>query len=227
MEGTVLIADDDVRVNELLQDIFTMEGYQVSGVYNGREVLERLEADDAIDLLILDVMMPELDGWDILHYIKEHFSVKVLMLTALDDAVSEIRCFQEGADDYVAKPFHRAVLAQRAKRLVQEKRLHSSRDYQCGDLLVRQSTHTVTIAGEEQRLTSKEYQLLLLFLENSNVVLRRDTILTRIWGVDYSGGERTLDTHVKMLRRSLKEYGQNIRTVRGVGYCFEGEVTRL
>ncbi|MCD8008937.1 MAG: response regulator transcription factor [Clostridiales bacterium] len=226
MTGKVLIADDDSRVNELLQDIFTMEGYQVSAAYNGREVLEQLAADDTVDLLILDVMMPELDGWDILHYVKEHFDVKVLMLTALDDAVSEIRCFQEGADDYVAKPFHRAVLAQRAKRLVQEKRAHVSQDYRCGELLLRQSTHTVFVAGEERKLTSKEYQLLLLFLENSNVVLSRETILTRVWGVEYGGGERTLDTHIKMLRRSLKEYGQNIRTVRGVGYCFDGEVTR-
>ncbi|MCD8050613.1 MAG: response regulator transcription factor [Clostridiales bacterium] len=227
MTGKVLIADDDVRVNELLQDIFTMEGYQVSTAYNGREVLEQLAADNMIDLLILDIMMPELDGWDILPYVKEHFGVKVLMLTALDDAVSEIRCFQEGADDYVAKPFHRAVLAQRAKRLVQEKRAHVIQDYRCGELLLRQSTHTVLIAGEECKLTSKEYQLLLLFLENSNVVLSRETILTRVWGVEYGGGERTLDTHIKMLRRSLKEYGQKIRTVRGVGYCFDGEVTSL
>lgn len=227
MEGKILIADDDVRVNELLQDIFTMEGCQVRAAFDGEEVLRILGEDDSVDLLILDVMMPVLGGWDVLNYIKSHHDVRVLMLTALDDEASEVRCFQEGADDYVAKPFRRAVLLERAKRLIQSKRNHEGCEYRCGELRVNCQTYVVTISGEPIKLTVKEYRLLVLLLENSGIVLGRDVIQEKIWGYDFDGSSRTLDTHVKMLRRSLGELGACIRTIRGVGYSFDGEVVKV
>lgn len=227
MDGKILIADDDIRVNELLQDIFTMEGYQVRAAFDGEEVLRILSEDSSIDLLILDVMMPVLGGWDVLSYIKSHSDVRVLMLTALDDEASEVRCFQEGADDYVAKPFRRAVLLERARRLIQSRRNDQNCEYRCGELAVNCQTYVVTISGKPIKLTVKEYRLLVLLLENSGIVLGRDVIQEKVWGYDFDGSSRTLDTHVKMLRRSLGEFGSCIRTIRGVGYSFDGEVVKV
>lgn len=227
MDGKILIADDDIRVNELLQDIFTMEGCQVCAAFDGEEVLRILSEDNSIDLLILDVMMPVLGGWDVLGYIKSHYDVRVLMLTALDDEASEVRCFQEGADDYVAKPFRRAVLLERARRLIQSRQNDKNCEYRCGELTVNCQTYVVTISGEPIKLTVKEYRLLVLLLEHSGIVLGRDVIQEKVWGYDFDGSSRTLDTHVKMLRRSLGELGSCIRTIRGVGYSFDGEVVKV
>ncbi len=226
MMGKILVADDDIRVNKLLQDIFTLEGYEVVSAENGLEVLDILEKDNTILLVILDVMMPELNGWDVLEYVKEHYDVKVLMLTALDNEASEVRGLRGGADDYVAKPFRRAALLERVKRLIQDKLQQNSVEYQIDGLRISQKSCRVYRDKEELKLTIKEYQLLLLLVENCNIVLERERILERIWGVEYDGGDRTLDTHIKMLRKSLGEYGSCIRTVRGIGYCFDGEVVR-
>ena len=162
MGGKILIANDDNRVNELLQEIFMMEGYEVLAAYDGEEAIRLLEQGEQIDLLVLDVMMPVLDGWEVLDYVRERFEVKVLMLTALTDEVNEVRGLRAGADDYVAKPFKRAVLLERAKRLIQEQSEKHERDYVCGPLRVSQTECKVYVEGEELKLTMKEYNLLLL-----------------------------------------------------------------
>lgn len=224
MGGRILIADDDIRVNELLQDIFEMEGFEVAAAYDGEQAILALEQDEGIDLLILDVMMPVYDGWEVLEYVRDHFEVPVLMLTALSDESSELRGLRRGADDYVPKPFRRAVLVERARRLIRGRRDTQEKDYVCGGLRLCQSGCRVYAGKKELRLTTKEYQLLLLMMKNHHIVLNRDAILEKVWGIGYDGNDRTIDTHIKMLRHSLGEYGSLIRTIRGVGYSFEGEV---
>ena len=227
MYNTILIVDDDKKLNGLLEDIFETEGFNVITAYDGEAAVAVLDKNPEIPLVILDVMLPELDGWQVLSYIKEHYDSKVIMLSALSDEYSEAKGLRNGADDYVVKPFKRAALIERAKRLMVGFRKESSSELICENLRVLQKEMKVLICTEEIKITPKEYQLLLLFMKNSRTVLERDMILGKIWGFEYCGNDRTIDTHIKMLRQSLGDYGDRIRTVRGVGYCFEGEVSEI
>lgn len=224
MSGRILIADDDIRINELLQEIYEMEGYEVLAAEDGETALEILEREP-VDLLILDVMMPELDGWEVLDYVKRQYDTKVLMLTALSDEYSEVRGLRKGADDYVTKPFKRAVLLERSRKLLRERRKEAEQDLSWKELRVCQAERKVYVEGTEARVTTKEYQLLQLLMQNAGIVLHREVILEKIWGMAYDKNDRTIDTHIKMLRRSIGAYGTCIRTIRGVGYSFDGEVT--
>lgn len=223
---SVLVVDDDIKLNEMITEIFSIEGYEVVNAFNGEEAIDVLGSDkkNKIELVILDVMMPELDGWDALEYIKRHFDVKVVMLTALTDEYDEVKGFRRGADDYIAKPFKRSVLIERVKRLLEVRAVQQSVIYQSDNIEINISEHKVYIDGEECKMTSKEYSLLLMFFKNARLVLTREVILDKIWGFEYFGNDRTIDTHVKMLRHTLGEYGERIRTVRGLGYSFEGDV---
>lgn len=224
MKNTVLVVDDDKRINGLLEDIFTIEGYDVISAYDGEEAIKILEENKDIPLMILDVMLPEFDGWQVLSYVKEHFDIKVIMLTAISDEHSEARGLRSGADDYVIKPFKRAALVERARRLINNVADKNSCELISKGLRVSQKEMKVFIDDEEIKITPKEYQLLLLLMKNSPNVLGREIILEKIWGFEYGGNDRTIDTHIKMLRHSLGEYGDSIRTIRGVGYSFESEV---
>lgn len=227
MDNTILIVDDDKHLNGLLEDIFITEGYKVISTYDGEQAIKILEEYPDIPLMILDVMLPEFDGWQVLSYVKERFETKVIMLTALSDEYSEAKGLRSGADDYVIKPFKRAALVERAKRLIVNFSKQSNLELVCESLKISQKEMKVFTDGEEIKITAKEYQLLLLLMKNSPNVLERDMILEKIWGFEYRGNDRTIDTHIKMLRRSLGDYGEKIRTVRGVGYSFEGEVTEI
>lgn len=220
----ILVVDDDKRINELLDDIFTMEGFEVYRAFDGEEAIEILENVDDIEVVILDVMMPKIDGWEMLAYIRMHFDVKVLMLTALGEEEDEVRGIRSGADDFVVKPFKRAVLLERVKRLVSDFKDRSSTTYVCDDLTLIQSECRVYIKGQPIKMTTKEYQLLLLLMKNAKLALSRDSILNKVWGFEYDGNDRTIDTHIKMLRHTLGDYGERIRTIRGMGYSFDGEV---
>lgn len=220
----ILVVDDDIRINELLCDIFSTEGYEVLSSFDGERALKKLEKNKNIDLIVLDIMMPELDGWEVLKYVKDNTDCKVLMLTALTDEKSEVTAIRSGADDYVAKPFKRAVLLERAKRLIQERTREKSRKYESDGLVLSVMEHKVYIDGNEVKMTAKEFNLLHLLMKNSSIVLSREAILDKIWGYVYDGNDRTIDTHIKMLRHSIGDYSDRIRTVRGVGYSFEGEV---
>ena len=220
----ILVVDDDRRINELLEDIFTMEGFEVLRAYDGEEAIEILDNVEDIDLILLDVMMPKIDGWDMLAYIKSRFDIKVLMLTALSEEDDEVRGIRSGADDFIIKPFKRAVLVERVKRLLSDFKDRSSVCYVCDDMLLSQSECRVYIKGEPVKMTTKEYQLLLLLMKNPRRALSRDAILDKVWGFEYDGNDRTIDTHIKMLRHSLGDYGERIRTIRGMGYSFDGEV---
>ena len=220
----ILVVDDDIRINELLEDIFTMEGFEVLRAFDGDEAIEILDNVDDIDLVVLDVMMPKIDGWDMLAYIKSRFDIKVLMLTALSEEDDEVRGIRSGADDFIVKPFKRAVLVERVKRLLSDYKDRNNINYICDDMTLSQSECRVYIKGEPVKMTTKEYQLLLLLMKNPRRALSRDAILDKVWGFEYDGNDRTIDTHIKMLRHSLGEYGERIRTIRGMGYSFDGEV---
>ncbi|MDD6012266.1 MAG: response regulator transcription factor [Oscillospiraceae bacterium] len=224
MKRKILIVDDDERINEMLQDVFTMENYDVIGALGGEEAIRILESDSNIDVVILDIMMPKIDGWEMLAYIKSHYSVKVIMLTALSEEGDEVRGIRSGADDYVTKPFKRAVLVERVRRLVDSGRDNRSSCLVSDELVVNQQECYVTLHGERLHMTGKEFNFLLHLMKNPNTVLSRESILDKVWGFKYEGNDRTIDTHVKMLRHKLGDYGQKIRTIRGMGYIFDGKV---
>lgn len=220
----ILVVDDDIRINEMLEDIFTMEGFEVYKAFDGEEAIEILDNVADIDVVILDVMMPKIDGWDMLAYIKSRFEVKVLMLTALSEEEDEVRGIRSGADDFIVKPFKRAILLERVKRLISDFKDRNNITYVCDELTLSQNECRVYIKGEPVRMTTKEYQLLLLLMKNAKLALSRESILNKVWGFEYDGNDRTIDTHIKMLRQSLGDYGVRIRTIRGMGYSFDGEV---
>lgn len=222
----ILVVDDDKRINELMVDIFTMEGFNVLSAFDGSQAIEILNNVKDIQVVILDVMMPKVDGWTTLAYIKSHFDVKVIMLTALDDEEDEARGIRSGADDYVAKPFKRAVLLERVKRLASMAQEKGSTTYISGPLVVKKAECRAYVDGEPVKLTGKELQLLIFLMENPLMVLSREEILDKVWGYRYGGNDRTVDTHIKMLRRALGDFGNVIRTIRGTGYSFDAEVTR-
>lgn len=226
LNGKILIVDDDMKINDLLVDIFDLENYETVSAYNGQEALDILEKDRQFDLMILDAAMPVLDGWDILKYVRENYSIKIIMLTALNSEADEVRGLREGADDYISKPFSRAVLLERVRKLINDSYIQKNVSYRCDGLVVDQSLFQVSIDGERVSMTNKEYQLLLLLMSNANMVMSRDLITQKIWGFENDVEVRNVDTQIKMLRRSIGSYGERIHTVRGVGYYFDGEVRK-
>ncbi|MDO4275479.1 MAG: response regulator transcription factor [Eubacteriales bacterium] len=225
MKEKILIADDDYLLRDLLADILEKEDYQVIQAEDGIQALERFKSNHDLDLIILDVMMPGKDGMEVLEKIRETSQVPVLMLTALGDCKSEVEGFRKGACDYVTKPFHGEVLLARIRAALEYKsdRKDNQDRRHFGNLVVDMKGCRVMVRGRDAVLTNKEYQLLLYLMENKNIVLTRDQMLERIWGFDYEGDIRTIDTHIKMLRTDLGECGNYIRTVRGIGYSFEPE----
>ena len=221
MAINILVADDDDLLRNLLKEVFEEEGYHVFEAENGEKALDIFWEHSGIDLVILDIMMPKADGMEVLEEIRERSDVPVLMLTALGDSSSELACLRNGASDFVSKPFHYEILVERVKNLLKLIKAESLDSIQVGILELNPISHKVFVAGKEILLNNKEFQLLEFLIHNENIVLTREKILDRIWGYDYEGDIRTIDTHVKMLRANLKDAGAYIKTIRGVGYCFE------
>lgn len=227
MKEKILIADDELLIRDLLSDILEDNGYEVRTACNGAEALDILKTDTDIQLAVLDIMMPEMDGMQVLEKIRETRMIPVIFLTALGDAENEISSFMKGAADYIAKPFHKGVLLARIQNVL-GKRGSGQVDtceekQQVSNLEIRRNSCQVLVNGKETNLTLKEYQLLLYLVDNRNIVLTRDQILEHIWGYDYEGESRTIDTHIKMLRNDLGACGKYIQTVRGIGYVFRLE----
>lgn len=222
MDITILIADDDDHFRELLEDILRNRRYCVYSAKDGKEALDCffLHASE-IDLVILDVMMPKYDGLDVLKEIREYSEVPVMMLTALDDDFNEISGLSFGADDYIAKPFKYGVFLARVESLTRRAKKKREETIEAAAIKIEQLCHKVFVKGKEVYLSNKEYQLLLYFLQNPGIVLTREQMLTKIWGYDFAGDSRTVDTHIKTLRAKLEEAGNYIQTVRGSGYCFQ------
>ena len=215
---TVLIADDEARIRGLLSQFFQKKlGYKVVEAEDGEEALEIfLSGKPKINLVILDVMMPKLSGWQVLEKIKESSNVPVVMLTAKAEEESQLKGFKLGADDYVTKPFSPNVLLARCEKLIQKEKEEKVLEF--GIIKIDTLARTVLINGEEVQLTPKEYELLIYFIENKGIALSRQQILNSVWNYDYYGDLRTVDTHVKQLRNKIKDASQYITTVRGFGY---------
>lgn len=222
---TILIADDEERIRRLVSDFLRRDGYTVLQAADGGQAMELIDQKlGSIDLIILDVMMPVYDGWSVLRHIRsKNTEVPVMMLTARTEENDEVFGFDLGADDYITKPFSPIVLSARVRAI--EKRCHQRSEgvYQAGELSVNEIRHEVCVAGQTVDLTPKEYELLIYFKNNQNIAVSRENILNAVWGYDYFGDLRTVDTHVKKLRAKLGDCGKMIETVRGFGYRFEGE----
>lgn len=217
----ILLADDDFVFRELMCDILNKHEYSVLEACNGEEAIDLFFGNTDLDLLILDVMMPVYDGWEVLAEIRKHSEIPVIMLTALNDENSEIHSLLKGADDYISKPFSHKIFLARLDSLVRKIKKERQSEIIAGKLKLDQLTHKVIADNTEVHLNNKEYQLLIYFISNANIVLSRDKILDNIWGYDFDGDIRTIDTHVKTLRAKLLDCGKYIQTVRGSGYRFE------
>lgn len=221
MEITILIADDDPIFRELIRDMLKKESYIVIEAENGSDALQEFYDNSEIDLIILDVMMPELSGWEVLDEIRIQSEMPVVMLTALGDERNEIQGLHAGADDYITKPFSYPVFMARIKTLLRKIEKKKTATLQCGELILNQLEHKVFVDEEEVILNNKEYQLLEYFMHNKGLTLTRDMLINQVWGFDFEGDNRTLDTNIKTLRAKLQDTGRYIQTIRGTGYRLE------
>lgn len=225
MNKTILIVEDEPRMQDIIADYLQDEGYRVIVAGNGVDALE-LFKNNQVDLILLDVMMPRLDGLSVCRNIrKKDARVLIIMLTARSAENDKLLGYEYGADDYVTKPFSLKVLVAKINALLKRADAGfqelSPEIHEVGRLVVNELSHSVTLDGENIELTPKEYDLLVYFVRNKNIVLSREMILNKVWGYEYYGDLRTVDTHVKRLRQKLKSKGDIITTVRGSGYKLE------
>lgn len=216
----ILVADDEIRIRKLLSDFLKKEGYSVIEAENGEEALEKF-ASNKIHLVILDVMMPKMDGWETLTQIRKLSTLPVIMLTAKGEEYYQLNSFRLGVDDYVQKPFSPGVLMARISALLRRSGNIKGAEKHYGELVIDDAARKVTLQGAMLELTPKEYELLSFLTSNSGIALSREQILNSVWSYDYFGDLRTVDTHVKQLRSKLGSYCDSIYTVRGIGYRFE------
>lgn len=225
----ILIVDDEEKIRLIIKKYAEFEGYDISEATNGMEAIEMCKEND-YDLIILDVMMPELDGFSACKEIKKFKDIPVIMLSARGEEYDRIHGFEAGIDDYVVKPFSPKELMMRVNVVISrhgQMKVAKTEDddhdvYKIEGLVVDFTSRIVTIDGEKATMTPKEYDLLFYMVRNKGIALTREKLITEVWGYDYYGDDRTLDTHIKLLRSSLGEYRKYLVTLRGVGYRFEG-----
>ncbi len=217
----ILVADDEERIRKIIGDYLNNEGYEVLQAENGKKALEVFYMNDDIDLIILDVMMPEKNGWEVCREIREESDVPVIFLTALGEVHDEIKGLELGADDYLPKPFGYERFMARVKSALRRAGKSNEAKYKVFDLSVNPDSHAASVGDEELELSPKEFELIVYLMENMNIALERDAILDAVWGYDFYGDPRTVDTHIKNLRAKIGEAGTCIKTVRGLGYKFE------
>ena len=220
----LLVVDDEARIRELIEKYATFEQYEVTEAENGMQAVELCRQQD-FDLIIMDVMMPDLDGFSACREIRKSSAVPILMLSARGEEYDKLHGFELGIDDYVVKPFSPKELMMRVGAILKRSGAKSeSREVvDIGDLRVDFTARRVTLAGKPLDLSPKEYDLLFYLVRNRGIALTREKLLSEIWGYDFFGDDRTLDTHIKLLRRQLGPYADRITTLRGVGYRFEQE----
>lgn len=220
----ILIVDDESRMRKLIRDFLEREGYQILEAADGVEAMDQFYSEKDISLIILDVMMPRMDGWQVLREVREHSKVPIMMLTARTEEQNELKGFELGVDEYVAKPFSPKILVARVGALLKRARNAAEEAaVNAGGIVMDKAAHIVTIDGEPIDLSVKEFELLAYFLENQKMALSREKILNHVWNYDYFGDARTIDTHVKKLRSKMGEKGNYIKTIWGMGYKFEVE----
>lgn len=220
MKKSILVVEDEKRINDIICDYLDAEGYDYIKAFDGMEALRKAK-DNHIDVIILDIMMPKLDGFAVLKNIRQHSDVLVVILSARSDEDDKLTGFELGADEYVTKPFSPKVLVARINALLKRFDDENSDIVNYGILHADIDSYHVSINDEEIKLTSREYELLFLLMKNSGRILTRDYILDTLWGIDYTGDGRVLDTTIKTLRRKLEDASKYIGTVIGIGYKFE------
>lgn len=220
----VLVVDDESRMRKLVKDFLTREGYAVLEAGDGVEAMDMFYEDKEIALVILDVMMPKMDGWQVCREIRETSKVPIIMLTARSEERDELQGFDLGVDEYISKPFSPKILVARVEAILRRTQGSGNADeISAGGIVVDKAAHTVMSDGSPVDLSFKEFELLTYFMENQGIALSREKILNNVWNYDYFGDARTIDTHVKKLRSKLGDKGEYIKTIWGMGYKFEVE----
>ena len=218
----ILVVDDESRMRKLVKDFLSKKGYEVLEASNGEEAIDIFVEENDIALLILDVMMPKMDGWQVCREIRKLSQVPIVMLTAKGDEKDELLGFELGVDEYITKPFSPKILVARVDAILRRTNGASAEDIvDVGGIMMNKAAHEVTIDGKPIDLSFKEFELLAYFIQNQGVALSRERILNNVWNYDYFGDARTIDTHVKKLRSKLGDKGDYIKTIWGMGYKFE------
>jgi len=220
----ILVVDDESRMRKLVKDFLRKKDFEVLEAANGEEAIDIFFHDKNISLIILDVMMPKMDGWEVVKEIRQYSKVPIIMLTAKSDESDELLGFDLGVDEYISKPFSPKILVARVEAILRRTNsVKGGEVLKAGDIELDISAHEVKINGEKIELSFKEFELLNYFVVNQGVALSREKILNNVWNYDYFGDARTIDTHVKKLRSKLGKRGEYIKTIWGMGYKFEVE----
>lgn len=215
----ILVVDDEARMRKLVKDFLSKSGYAVLEAGNGEEALTIFFEQNDIALIILDVMMPQMDGWQTCREIRQYSKVPIIMLTAKSDERDELQGFQLGVDEYISKPFSPKILVARVEAILRRtNQMDEDEKLEAGGIVLDKAAHSVSIDGKPVDLSYKEFELLAYFLENKGIALSREKILNNVWNYDYFGDARTIDTHVKKLRSKMGEKGDLIKTIWGMGY---------
>lgn len=218
----ILVVDDESRMRKLVRDFLVKSEYRVVEAENGEEALDIFYRENDIALIILDVMMPRMDGWQVCREIRSTSKVPIIMLTAKSDERDELLGFELGIDEYISKPFSPKILVARVGAILRRtSQADSGTKLEAGGIVLDKSAHIVAIDGKEVDLSFKEFELLVYFMENQGIALSREKILNSVWNYDYFGDARTIDTHVKKLRNKLGSKGEMIKTIWGLGYKLE------
>ena len=219
---TVLVVDDEARMRKLIKDFLMQKGYSILEAGDGEEALKIFaENQNKIKLILLDVMMPKLDGWSVLRQIRQDSKVPIIMLTARGEEQDELFGFELGVDEYISKPFSPKILVARVEAILKRTspELKEQKDY--GGIVIDPEGRTVTVDGKQLEMSLREYELLKYLVDNEGIALSRDKILNNVWNYDYYGDSRTIDSHIKKIRHKLGKRGRYIETIRGIGYKFE------
>ena len=218
----ILVVDDESRMRKLVKDFLTKKGFTVIEAGDGEEAVDKFFEVKDIALIILDVMMPKMDGWQVCREIRQYSRVPIIMLTAKSDEKDELQGFDLGVDEYITKPFSPKILVARVEAILRRSNVLAADDtMEAGGIKLNKAAHEVLIDGKSVELSYKEFELLAYFMSNQGVALSRERILNNVWNYDYFGDARTIDTHVKKLRSKLGAKGEYIKTIWGMGYKFE------
>lgn len=221
-ELKILVVDDESRMRKLVKDFLTRAGYQVLEAQDGEEAVDTFYSTKGINLLVLDVMMPKMDGWEVVKEIRKVSKVPIIMLTAKDQEQDELLGFELGVDEYISKPFSPKILVARVEAILRRTgQSNPDEVLSAGGIVIDKAAHQATVDDKPMDLSFKEFELLTYFLENEGIALSREKILNSVWNYDYFGDARTIDTHVKKLRSKMGDKGEYIKTVWGMGYKFE------
>lgn len=219
---TILVVDDEFRMRKLIKDFFIQKDYNVLEAEDGEKALEVFEMEkEKIKLILLDVMMPKLDGWSVLRQIRQESKVPIVMLTARGEEQDELFGFELGVDEYIAKPFSPKILVARVEAILKRTSFCKKDVKDYGGITIDNEGRTVKVDGKEIELSLREYELLKFLMENESIALSREKILNTVWNYDFYGDSRTIDSHIKKVRHKLGKKGKYIQTIRGVGYKFE------